>query len=160
VDRELCKEASISLRPELVGQVEIISPEEYKARLAAFDKQEEETTIVYGNGQSVLDREHFNVYHKHVLYQTIYDTISFLRDKPSDRMPSRVLASAEFFEGRDIKIVEDKVISKTTGKFDPPTVMNFLLFVSGYRQGTQSSIFDGGARGDQLIKVLDSGKKL
>src|ERR1700733_3429448 len=74
VDRELCKEASISLRPELVGQVEIISPEEYKARLAAFDKQEEETPIVYGNGQSVLDREHFNVYHKHVLYQTIYDT--------------------------------------------------------------------------------------
>lgn len=157
---DMCRDASGFFPVGIRIPIEIVTPVEYKSRLADFDRREESMSSDpdKDGGRSVIDVEHFTIFHKHVLFQTYADTISFLRDRPSDKTPSRILVSSEVFESKVFKTIDGKSVLVSTGEYDRTSLGQFFAFASGFIQGTMATFKDGGSRMDQLLKVVDRDK--
>lgn len=168
VDPEICKAVS-NYASGIKAPIEIVTATEYKTRLAVLDEQEVRSTVnSYPNDENELkasaDTKIFTIYHKHVLRQDYTPGISFLRDSPSAGYVARILVSEEEFQGIDFSKPKVDAGGIThfpkTGKYEPTTVENFVTFSVGFMEGTHGTLFDGTARGDQLLRVMDERKKI
>jgi hypothetical protein len=116
--------------------IEIVTPDEYKQRLADFAKEEKTNTHLSADSNDLTDTadqtasEYFSIFHTHVLSQNRNPCVSFLRDQPRATTPARILASSDCFES----------YTAGTQKFDPILTSNFVSFAMGFIQGTKSAI--------------------
>ena len=169
VDPEICKAVSLFAPAPIKAPIEIVTASEYKTRLAGMDEEEVRITVgLYPNESDDLkaaaDTNHFTTYRKHVLNQNYNPQISFIRESPSSRLVGRILVSEEAFQGLDLskmKAGSDGVLDAPgNGKFEPLRVDEFVDFSLGFIQGTLSTLWDGGERLDQMMRVSDERKKI
>jgi hypothetical protein len=146
-----------------------VTAAEYKARLADMEEEEVRVTVsLYPDEKdefkAAADTNHFTTFRKHVMSQNFDPKISFIRESPSSGLVSRILVSEEDFEGLDFskaKTDSNGVLDvPSNGKYESASANTFVIFSTGFIQGTRSTLGDGGERLDQMIRVGEERKKI
>jgi hypothetical protein len=139
--------------------VELVTPAEYKKRLADT-KEQESRELDYAGGidKAATHPDQFSPFYRHTLANVWSDNITFFRNKPSTNFVSAILISTEAFDG-----VETYPITEGPGKggsgvrgngqFDSSKVYPVGSFIAGYVAGTVGTMFDRSITGDYFIKA-------
>jgi hypothetical protein len=166
VSKEVCTEVAEGLNLIVdhgvlrgVGiPAEVVTPAEYKKRLADTKEQEtRELSFAGGLDNAASHPNQFSPYFRHTLANVWSDNVTFFRDKASSRFVSAILISSEAFEGVEVyKITEGPGKGgsgvRPDGHFDPSKVYSVGSFLAGYLAGTMGTTFDGSITADYFVE--------
>src|SRR5271156_4421993 len=128
--------------------VELVTPAEYKKRLADTKEQESrELGFAGGLDNAASHPNQFSPYFRHSLTNIWSDTTTFFRDKPNSRFVSVILISTEAFEGVELYPITEGPGKggsgvRSDGHFDRSKVDSVGSFIAGFLAGTMGTMFD------------------